>query len=425
MKISFLTIAFFSISYASAEPIGLSNSFENPVSLEKSIPSIRSFPTWETLQPSSEKWNHTPAEELLNSANENDTEVIGIFHQLAPWASSDKTPNGFPLENLKAWANYVSVLADSYREISHWDVLNSYNTGSRQTNTPFHYLELLTIAYDSAKKANPSSKIGFSLANYDLEFLDEALRSGAGKKLDYLSLSPFEITSGSDRRLTSVLPTVRALLTSYDLPSSIPIHITLTGKESDLPNAAALAQSLGFDRVFIESSPAMLKKIPKGVPSIPKLISYEGVDTVELNFGDVNNSKSIIQHVPSSTPWDEENNAARLPITGSPPIYQTSFLVDPAFFSPDQREVKITFHVSRIPSETGLTNPTGFAITYESVHGIITTKEWWPVPGDNEWHTKTYTLTDAAFKGKLGWNFRINAAGAGSDLLIRKVVLTK
>jgi len=44
-------------------------------------------------------------------------------------------------------------------------------------------VELLTAAHQSAKNSNPEAMIGFSVENYDLEFLDEALNSGAGNDL--------------------------------------------------------------------------------------------------------------------------------------------------------------------------------------------------------------------------------------------------
>lgn len=425
MKITYLSALFACTHFLSAAPIGLSSTDGDPSLLEKGVPSLRGFPTWETLQPSHAKWDSATADALQERAKANGTELIGIFHQLTPWASSDNNAQAFPLVNGKAWSDYVAKLTDQYKSITQWDVLDSYNSGPRQTNTPYHYVELLSAAHQSAKDSNPEAMIGFSVANYDLEFLDEALNSGAGGKFDYLSLSPFHFAPGSDRQLATVLPTVRKLLASHDLPPEIPVHITLTGADEDLPHAAALAQSLGFDRVFVQFAPALLGGIPKDSPSLPEPLSYEGKNSVALTFGKTNTSTGIFQPDPSTTSWDEENKAARLPISGSPPVIQTAFLADPEFISPDDNEVEITFQVSRIPSETGLTNPTGFTLTYESVHGIVTSQDWWLVPGENEWQTKTYKLTDAAFKGKLGWNFRIDASGAGNDLLIREVVVKK
>lgn len=424
MNPAYLALLFSSASLLSAAPVGISGA-DGSSSLETGVPALRSFPTWETLQPSPKTWDFAPADTLLEAAEANGTALTGIFHQLAPWASSDNDPQAFPLVNRRAWNDYVSTLAEKYKSVTHWDVLDSYNGGPRQTNTPHHYVELLTAAHDSAKKKNPAIRIGFSLANYDLEFLDEALRSGAGRKFDYLSLSPFHFAPGSDRQFATVLPTARALLVSHGLPGEFPVHITLTGAEKDIPHAAALAQAMGFDRVFIEAAPVLLKGIPEKAPALPEPVSYEGEDSVAITFGETNDSAGVFQPVPSTTPWDKENKAARLPVSGNPPVFQTSFLVDSAFVSPDDKEIEITLHVSRVPSETGSTNPTGFALTYESIHGSTTTPEWWPVPGENQWHTKTYKLNDASFQGKLGWNFRIDASGTGNDLLIRKVVVKK
>ncbi len=425
MKIFYFSALFACSHFLSAAPIGLSSTEGDASLLEKGVLSLRGFPTWETLQPSHAKWDTETADALEERAKANGTELIGIFHQLAPWASSDNSAQAFPLANAKAWSDYVAKLTDQYKSITHWDVLDSFNKGSRQTNTPYHYVELLTAAHQSAEASNPDAKIGFSVANYDLEFLDEALKSGAGKKFDYLSLSPFHYASGSDRQLTTVLPTVRRLLASHDLPADLPVHITLTGADEDLPHAAALAQSLGFNRVFVQFAPALLEQVPKDAPSLPDSLSYEGKNSVVLTFGKTIANSGIFQPDPSTTLWDEKNKAARVPITGSHPVIQTAFLVDPKFISPDDNQIEINLQVSRIPSETGLTNPTGFTLTYESVHGMVTSQEWWPVPGDNQFHTKTYKLTDASFQGRLGWNFRIDASGAGNDLLIREVTVKK
>ena len=423
MKPAFF-FAFFACTHLlAAAPIGLSSVDGDPSLLVKGVPSLRGFPTWETLQPSPGKWNIATADALLDQAKSNGTEIVGIFHQLAPWASSDNGSQAFPLVNRKAWSDYVAKLTDEFKSVTHWDVLNSYNSGPRQIQTPYHYVELLTAAYQSAKNSNQDAMLGFSLASYDLEFLDEALNSGAGGKFDYISLSPFHYAAGSDRQLATVLPTLRALLASHDLPQEMPVHITLTGADDDLPHAAALAQSLGFDRVFVQFAPALLATIPGDSPSAPP--SYEGKDSAALTFGTPNVSTGIFQPDPSSTPWDEENKAARLPATEASPVFRTAFLVDPEFISPENKEVEITLKVGRVPSEGGLANPAGFTLTYESIHGIVTQQEWWPVQEGNEFAAKTYKLTDAAFTGKLGWNFRIDASGSGNDLLIREVVVKK
>ena len=407
----------------SATPIGISPSDLKISEFNEKVPSIRGFPTWETLQPAPGKWNLEPADKFVQSLKSSGTEITGIFHQLAPWASSSEDTPAFPVANTQAWIEYVTKLAHTYPSVSRWDVFDSFNTGSRQTNTPYHYVELLTAAHHALKEANPEAALGFTIAEYDLEFLDQALRSGAGGNFEYISLAPFHYASGSERFLRTVLPTIQALLGSYDLSERIPVGITLTGTEEELPRAAALAKSLGFDPVFIEGKAALLEEVPDAPAALPRTPDYD--ETVSLTFGQPSQFHGIFQPAVSTMPWDEENQAARLGISKSPPVTKAAFLVDADFVSPEDNDIQITLHISRIPSETGTTNPTGFVLTYESIHGIISTQEWWPVPGENKWQEKTYDLSDASFTGKLGWNFRIDASGAGNDLLIRKVEVTK
>jgi hypothetical protein len=43
----------------------------------------------------------------------------------------------------------------------------------------------------------------------------------------------------------------------------------------------------------------------------------------------------------------------------------------------------------------------------------------------NKWHTHTWKIDDALFTGKLGWHFLLDAAGAGNDVLIREVKVSR
>lgn len=306
-----LALFFVSATTLAAAPVGISSIGGNPLKLQDGVPAFLGFPSWAELEPIPGNYDFTTADALVSKADATGTEITGIFHQLAPWASSGNETEAFPLVNRKAWSEYITTLVDRYKGITHWDVLGSFNLGNPATNTPLHYVELLTAAHDMASRANPSARIGFSLADYDLEFLEETLRSGAGGKFDYVSLSPFQYTPGSDAQFATMLPTVRALLASYDLPGDIPVRITLAGSSEDLPGAAALATSLGFDRVFILADAASLEKVPEQAPPLPQQASFDERDSVELVFGKTNKNDGIYQTVPGATPWDAEYKAAR------------------------------------------------------------------------------------------------------------------
>ena len=58
--------------------------------------------------------------------------------------------------------------------------------------------------------------------------------------------------------------------------------------------------------------------------------------------------------------------------------------------------------------------------------GWKTAGGWYTVPGNTEWHTKTWTLTDAQFVNIWGYNFRLDSdSTAHSKYYIRKVTVTR
>ena len=87
MKITCLSALLACTHFLCAAPIGLSSTDGDPLLLEKGVPSLHGFPTWETLQPSHAKWNTATADALQERAKANGTELIGIFHQFTPWTS--------------------------------------------------------------------------------------------------------------------------------------------------------------------------------------------------------------------------------------------------------------------------------------------------------------------------------------------------
>lgn len=335
-------------------------------------------------------------------------QIFGILRQPSPPADE------------AAWSEFVATSARGGKP-THWEVLDSFNLGPREQNTPFRYVELLTLARKAAKGA----KIGFSLANYDLEFLDDALREGAGGQFDYISLRPFPCSKGCAPVLATVLPTIRKLLSVHGRDHAMPVHITLAGSEAALAEAAPLALSLGFAKVFLETDPATLAKIPAAPAAIPVAEDFSGKTSGKITLGQTNKPEGIHQLFPSDTPWDKELEANRLRPTANPPVFRTTFLTAPGLVSDEDNEIEISVTAKRMPSDGGLENPAALTLIYESTYGTNRPEVWFSVGGDNEWHTHTWKLKDAKFTGKLGWNFLLDGSGAGNDVLIREVSLKK
>lgn len=414
-------IAFFlSATAAFSSPYGLALP-SGTTDLPADIKNIRTFPSWEIIQPKQGELNLKPIVSLISNAKVNNTTIIGSLHQLAPWATENQDPNNFPLQDKSTWKSYTSsILQNADPTISHWDVLDSYNLLPRQTATPFHYVELLSIAHKNAQSLPPAPKIGFVLANYDLEFLDAAIRDGAAGNFDYISLSPFPAHKESIAQFPKVLSTLKALLKKHKIPD-LPIHITLTGELDDLTIIAPIATETGFDMIFLKTDPKNLKTIPAKSPARPLFPSFSESPNVSIKLGEKNTPNGLYQLISSSTKWDPETKANRLRVSANPPQVLTDFVTDHSFITPETRELEITVTAKRIDSEDGKSNPTGIALKYESIHGYRNADLFWSVPGDNKWHSHTWKIKDASFQAELGWNLRLDASGAGNDILIQEV----
>jgi hypothetical protein len=97
-----------------------------------------------------------------------------------------------------------------------------------------------------------------------------------------------------------------------------------------------------------------------------------------------------------------------------------SFSVAPDFMSYTTEPITITAVLRRHPSNENA----GFNLWYESTTGIRGTGEWYTIPGNDQWYTKTWTITDAQFVGKWGYNFVFNG-DTPRPYYLRSVTVTK
>lgn len=402
---------------------GVSTPTADKPAFSDKMAAIRFFPTWETLQPSEGKWNFKPSDEFIAAAKSNSCEITGIFHAPPSWLSKERP---FPLRDTAAFTNYIANLVSRYgKDVARWEVFPGYNSGSRQINTPFHYVELLTIARKTAREIQPDALIGFSLANYDLEFLDDALRDGAGGQFDFISLSPFRYSPDSGDIFADLIPPLRRLLQSHGLSPAMPIIMTLVGEEKDITHAASLGQNDDIKRIFLEGDPEILAKIPPAPEKHPTPDSFTGAKSVEIIFGEKNKSNGLILVTPFTTEWDSKLKANRLTVKAEPPIVHIPVRFAPGFISTEVKAVEITVTAKWLPCEDGLGKPSGLSLNYEATFGTRNSDDYWAIPSGDSWQTHTWKISDANFISRLGWNFRLDASGSGNDLLIQKIVVSK
>ncbi|MDQ6704206.1 MAG: endo-1,4-beta-xylanase [Pseudomonadota bacterium] len=230
---------------------------------------LRGFSEWQTIQPSQGAWNWKSTDALVADARANNIHLAALFAFLAPWASADGSTRKFPIKNMQYWRDYVTGVVTRYHnDIEYWEVWNEFDGSFAINGTPKIYADLVRDAYDMAKKIDPTAKIGMSVANFDVGFLDAAIKAGAADHFDYIAVHPYEILGAvadhGEVDFLSMAGSLRLMLAANHQWTGIPLWITEIGApapilpdaKADLLQAEALAKAYllsiasGFQRIF-------------------------------------------------------------------------------------------------------------------------------------------------------------------------------
>jgi hypothetical protein len=112
--------------------------------------------------------------------------------------------------------------------------------------------------------------------------------------------------------------------------------------------------------------------------------------------------------------------AVRTPVRTASEFRSVVFDVDDACVGYGDRNVRITITARRVDPAVN----TGMNLIYESTTGYVNYAQWWTIPAEPGWHQKTYTLSNADFVNKWGWNFACQNETSG-EFWIREVRVTK
>jgi hypothetical protein len=230
---------------------------------------LRGFYEWQTVQPKQGHWNFALPDRLIENARANGIHLTGSFGLLAPWASADGGTRRFPIKNIQFWRDYVRGVVERYHsDIKYWEVWNEFNGGFAEGGSPEIYAELVREASLAAKKVDRTAKIGMSVANFDVRFLDAAIKAGAANYFDYICIHPYEIlaglSDGGEPSFLNMTATLRKMLAANRQPEDIPLWITEIGSAAPLRRDDALDQeqasllakayllsiAAGFERIF-------------------------------------------------------------------------------------------------------------------------------------------------------------------------------
>ena len=245
----------------------------NPMLQEAGVHWVRLFTEWQVIQPKQGQWNWQVPDGIVANARANHLHVTGMWAYFAPWASADGGTRKGPIKDMQFWRDYVSETVKRYqKDIKYWEVWNEFNgsfyEGRQGADKVKDYADLVVAAYDTVKKIDPSIKIGLSVANFDLAFLDAAIKAGAADHFDYICVHPYEnlgaVAEGGEVGFLSLAGNLRDMLAANNQRKDIPLWITEIGdrapvkadpgrdtQQADmLMKAYLLSIVQGFDRIF-------------------------------------------------------------------------------------------------------------------------------------------------------------------------------
>ena len=246
------------------------------------------------------------------------------------------------------------------------------------------------------------------------------------------SLGWLRFNGGADKAFvfqgatTSVMAAWAPLHASDSITFSADVQVVnpLTGLAALLPAGMPLA--LTDAPVLILSVPAELlsqAQANKGSP-FPWGGDYGNASSVSIQMGSENVESGLHQLNANQTskPVIVGGGLARLSNDSDADVYQT-FEVDPNFISYGTSTLSITVVARRATD-----GPAGFNVGYESATGFQhnTASGWWAIPGNDQWYTRTFTITDAEFDSKYGYNFSIHSdSPSNGAFYIQSVTVTR
>ena len=242
----------------------------NPMLSKAGITSLRLFPEWQSIQPKQGQWEWKSSDAMVANARLNKIHLTGVFCYFAPWASANGGTRKGPVKDMQYWRDYVSGAVSRYqKDITYWEIWNEFNGSFYEgTDKVKDYADLVAAAYDTAKKIDPNIKIGLSVANFDVGFLDATIKAGAADHFDFICVHPYEnlgaVAEGGEVGYLSLTGNLRDMLKANKQKADIPLWITEIGfqapikadAKADMQQADMLVKAYllsiaqGFERIF-------------------------------------------------------------------------------------------------------------------------------------------------------------------------------
>lgn len=211
-------------------PFGIGSDDRNSRDLSKWIPqmarigvrNLRACRTlWSDVEPREGEWHWDQLDGQLSYLASEHMECWGLLYGGVRWDTKDR-PGGFPSNNVDAWKTYVfETVKHAHGRIHYWEVWNEPPNGTHNA-PPADYGKLMAATYEAAKAADPKCHVGMAAQSVNLNYLEQAIKTGASDHFDYITLHPYETMGsvedhwGTEPVFMHIVATVREMLAAQD-----------------------------------------------------------------------------------------------------------------------------------------------------------------------------------------------------------------
>jgi len=162
------------------------------------------FP-WSEIQPKKGQFNWDKYDRIVGYYEKYGLQIIARLDRPPDWSRADNSAKQRPPDNYADYGDFVHAFVTRYRgrirHIQVWNEPNIWTEWGNQAPDPVAYTQLLKIAYQRAKQADPNVRVlSAPLAMNveqgprnisELDYLQGMYGAGAGEYFDILSANPF------------------------------------------------------------------------------------------------------------------------------------------------------------------------------------------------------------------------------------------
>lgn len=231
--------------------------------------------SWDAVEPREGKWAFDALDAQMAYLESQHITFGGILAGNPKWSA--KGTHGLPMNNLAGWSRYVSETVKHCKgRIKDWEVWNEPPNGTAPHQTAADYGRLVCAACDAAKAADPECRIGIAAKSVAINYLDQAIASGAKGHFDYVTLHPYETAGctitrpGTEAVYLQIHNTLRKMLAARD-PDKVncPVIFTELGFAAGGEYSHAIA---GFSPAQVQAQ-ALVKYYAMGIA--------QGIDCIQ------------------------------------------------------------------------------------------------------------------------------------------------